>query len=880
MKKRGVLIISLIVILLGFSLLLLNKSNFTGFATYSGQSDCGATISEDSTLAGNVGECDDTIGQGFEGLKINTNSIVLNCLSNSIIGAGSQGKGINISANNILIKNCKINKFDYELQVEGINNVIQDSILSLSAASDINVLTNKNATLLNTTHSTERVLGVLEVQWYIDINVTNSSGAVSGATVYATNGTNRIYSGTTGANGMLRLNATQYVNNSGTKTLFESYKINATTASQNGTNSTILTTNKVVNIVLQDSGGVSVNAFPTINFTSPTLSSSTYSQTSITVNVTALDPETALDKIRIYLYNLTSLVNSSVSSSSSPLYINFTNLPYTTYYLNASANDTAGNINWTEKRTIILQALTPDNYPNATLISPINSRITNQTSANFSCNATDDLKLANLTLYLWNPTSIYSTNRSTVTGISNQSNYSYILPEGNYTWNCLSQDNSSQVSFATSNRTLVIDTTLPSLSFSCSPSNLNISTTTTCSCTPSDSLTGANLSSLAFTASPATNVEGTFTVYCNVSDYAGNFKSQSASYTVVVPTSTTTNPGTGGGGATTSCTNDCSSGQKEEFCLTNKTLRTKTCGNYDSDSCLEWSSDTDQECSLECKDSQCTENLNCTDSCNSSLYPKCSGNFIERCEKSSLGCYEIKKESCPDNQSCQNNECSLMVETPLSKSLGKLSSVLGNPNLTAIPKPSSVIPHGSIPDVAVDATVYTATTAAVVYSLNLLWLWLLTLFLPFFALRLRHFCLAIIDSNLILPLISQKGKSYETDNKEVQKFLTLLENKFGEKIQSCSFVKNTQRYLFKKSGFLEIETEFPLVINAHFNKKRKMKKFKGAFLKTIEELYGNKKKEQIKNQILTTRESTSIIPALRRISRERKMNKINQKFMR
>ena len=87
--------------------------------------------------------------------------------------------------------------------------------------------------------------------------------------------------------------------------------------------------------------------YPTINFTNPTIPEGNYSAKAIWANVTAND--SYLQAIVIYLYNSTSLVNST-RSATSPLYFNFSTLPDEIYYLNASANDTAGNTNWTTRK--------------------------------------------------------------------------------------------------------------------------------------------------------------------------------------------------------------------------------------------------------------------------------------------------------------------------------------------------------------------------------------------------------------------------------------------------------------------------------------------------------------------------------------------------
>lgn len=90
---------------------------------------------------------------------------------------------------------------------------------------------------------------------------------------------------------------------------------------------------------------------PNINFSFPTTISGSYAQDWITANATSND--TNLNITTIYLYNSAGLVNIT-NSSNITTFINFTSLPYGTYYLNASAKDTVGYMNWTEVRTIIL----------------------------------------------------------------------------------------------------------------------------------------------------------------------------------------------------------------------------------------------------------------------------------------------------------------------------------------------------------------------------------------------------------------------------------------------------------------------------------------------------------------------------------------------
>ena len=137
--------------------------------------------------------------------------------------------------------------------------------------------------------------------------------------------------------------------------------------------------------------------FPTIQFVSSTTSSGNYSNmTYIWANVTANDTN-QLSNITIYLYNSTSLVNKTIASSS-PLFLNFTNLPDGTYYLNATANDTKNNTNQTETRTIILDTTAP-----SITFSCDAELITQNELLICTCSATDSGVGVNTTTYTTNP---------------------------------------------------------------------------------------------------------------------------------------------------------------------------------------------------------------------------------------------------------------------------------------------------------------------------------------------------------------------------------------------------------------------------------------------------------------------------------------------
>jgi len=97
-----------------------------------------------------------------------------------------------------------------------------------------------------------------------------------------------------------------------------------------------------------------------------------------------------------------------------------------------------------------------DASPNVTLISPANN-YQNDTAAltnlTFECNATDDIQLQNISLYITNSTNqSFAYNQSTnISGTSNSSNWTLEFAVGNYTWNCLVYNNNSLSVWATNN---------------------------------------------------------------------------------------------------------------------------------------------------------------------------------------------------------------------------------------------------------------------------------------------------------------------------------------------------------------------------------------------------------------------------------------------
>jgi len=105
-----------------------------------------------------------------------------------------------------------------------------------------------------------------------------------------------------------------------------------------------------------------------------------------------------------------------------------------------------------------------DAPPSVTLNAPSNGRNTTNTTITFSCNATDDLALKNITLY-HNITGTWAANGTNNTnGTSNSTTFTNSnIPDGRYIWNCLSYDSSAQFDWGDENFSLTVDATPPNV---------------------------------------------------------------------------------------------------------------------------------------------------------------------------------------------------------------------------------------------------------------------------------------------------------------------------------------------------------------------------------------------------------------------------------
>lgn len=106
-----------------------------------------------------------------------------------------------------------------------------------------------------------------------------------------------------------------------------------------------------------------------------------------------------------------------------------------------------------------------------------------------------------------------------------------------------------------------------------------------------------------------------------------------------------------GGKCQGECTDECSpSGQK----ICSGTTGYKICGNYDSDSCLEWSSVSSCSSGDVCVNGACQ--AACTDEC-TTIGTYCEGNKLVTCSLGADGCKDKSEQTCPEGKGCWDKAC-------------------------------------------------------------------------------------------------------------------------------------------------------------------------------------------------------------------------------
>ena len=189
-----------------------------------------------------------------------------------------------------------------------------------------------------------------------------------------------------------------------------------------------------------------------VDLTNPDLTiqspeNTTYNTSSVALNYSSSDD---VDVDQCY-YSLDGQADQSLPACSNDTLVLSDGAHNVTVYV----NDTAGNANSSTVHFTVDTGL-----PSVSLNLPSDGNSTSSTSIDFNCTASDNIDLANVTLYgNWSGWHANETNSS---GINN-TNYVFTktLTHGSYEWNCRACDSINNCVFAVSNYTLTIDTQGP-----------------------------------------------------------------------------------------------------------------------------------------------------------------------------------------------------------------------------------------------------------------------------------------------------------------------------------------------------------------------------------------------------------------------------------
>lgn len=114
--------------------------------------------------------------------------------------------------------------------------------------------------------------------------------------------------------------------------------------------------------------------------------------------------------------------------------------------------DSATGINFS-RINIYSAVLSLDNiYPNVSLVYPLDNHLNSSNNQTFICNASDNFGLKNMTINIWNSSSLYYNNTAQISGNNYEAIFNVTnLSSGSYKWNCLAYDLNNNSAYANSN---------------------------------------------------------------------------------------------------------------------------------------------------------------------------------------------------------------------------------------------------------------------------------------------------------------------------------------------------------------------------------------------------------------------------------------------
>ena len=902
-KKSQIITITILAafVILSAVLFFSHKTSLTGFATYGEgyTTPCGGIM--DATAGDSTFGADKICSALLDGLTITCNSCTLDCLGHSFSGSGvGEGQtGLIIQGTSVTIQNCDMNDWYLNFSVtgsciDGGGNDIADisSVCSAGSVTDnppTVTLTSPDNTLKNRTRIQN--FSCTSTDDFMLFNIT----------LFVWDTTSVYYQNKLTINGTANFSSWELIDIPD-----ENYSWNCLVF-DNNSQGVFASANRT--LWIDNIAPVFTNlANQTINYTD-----------SLSYQLTATD-----DRVGVGCFSVNDTTNFAISCSG--LLTNAITLTTNIYHINISVNDTVGNTN---SSLLDINATTPLDQilPTIHLRSPVNATKSNQSSQNFSCNITDDIQISNLTIYIWNSTSLFNQTKTNLNGTTNSTSWIINLSrDDNYTWNCVGYDSQSNFNWSNEkNYSILIDTVIPVVALSSPLASESTTLTdiifiynvtdlnniTNCSLIIADVIDQTTTSPTKVTDlifSKTFAAIGDYVWQVNCIDEASN-PGNATPRILSITSDDDGDGGGGGGGGGGTCTPSCSGkvcgdngcGGSCGTCLTNQTCSAGICISNIVICTESWTCGNWTECIGGIKTRICTDNNSCGTAITRPATTmvcvvNCTENFV--CGNWTDCINKQQSRTCTDANSCSAEiktdiqTCEIITKTeevPENVAPPSRNFFRSDGNLT-IKKPSDIIPHGDVPAVIVDTAVYTTAAAAVVGGFQLAWLWIFGLLIPLFMLRLRHYCVAIIDVNAELPFVetitSHTGKTMQTSLKvkreKIVEFINLLSKNLGEKIIYAEQLGNYYRFVFEKGGFLELQIDIPLILNAHFSSGRKSRRFYKALKLSLIKLLKDKGKkdiEMIMKNIYITSETSSIFSSLRSMNRAKKLRKLNSRFI-
>jgi len=263
--------------------------------------------------------------------------------------------------------------------------------------------------------------------------------------------------------------------------------------------------------------------------------------TNFTFNLSS-DGTNASDVVLVNFTNITGNILIWTNDTFQFYLLNETNT--TTFWFNASASYPGtyeiniSVMNTTDTyglATNISVEVNDTTAPNASFgTNPINVTNASTTGVTFDLKCSDGYAVNDIEFWGNFSSGTWALNQTNATNVANDSfwNVSLNLSDGRYIWGVYCDDSAGNSDWTDTNRTLIVDTTDPAPSASCTASTLSKGSALTCSCSATDATSGVNASATTAGSTPDTSNTGTFTYTCSATDYSGNSASSTFTYAI------------------------------------------------------------------------------------------------------------------------------------------------------------------------------------------------------------------------------------------------------------------------------------------------------------------------------------------------------------